>query len=245
MEGHNKIKILKKYAFIAFLLIAICISILLMVKYNVEGEKNLPLEIKEIEIRSIIYAQSNNAENILESSVEQDNDIFIKFKDNEKIERQVENIKIENLKIEKVKDIGTIKVLKPTSNQNQNYFQNSIEDYTGKTLEYSANNVDNFEKQEFAQNGGMILFRISNQNLGTYILTENGVQYNENLLEQLGTNSEEIKLKVTFDMILAVNDKEQYKGTINLELPAEKFGENGRVSKTITDFNDVVFKRVK
>lgn len=245
MDGQNKVKVLKKYAFIAFLLIAICISILLMVKYNVEGEKNLPLELKEIEIRSIIYAQSNNAENILESSVEQDNDIYIKFKDNDKIERQVENIKIENLKIEKVKDIGTIKVLKPTSNQNQNYFQNSTEDYTGKTLEYSANTVDNFEKQEFAQNDGMILFRISNQNLGTYILTEDGVQYNENLLEQLGTNSEEIKLNVTFDIVLMVSDKEQYKGTINLELPAQKFGENGRVSKSITDFSDVVFKKVK
>lgn len=154
MDKETKKKVLKKYAFMAFLLIAICISILLMVKYNVEGEKNLPLEIKEIAIRSIIYAQSNNADNVLESSVEQDNDIFITFKDNEKIDRQVETIKIENIKVEKASNIGNLKILKPTSNAKLNYFQNSSEDYTGKTLEYSANTVDNFEKQEFAQNRG-------------------------------------------------------------------------------------------
>ena len=67
MESEKKKKVIKKYLFIAFLLIAISVSILLMVKYIVEGEKNLPIELNEIVIRSTIYAQSNNAENILES----------------------------------------------------------------------------------------------------------------------------------------------------------------------------------
>ena len=98
MELKSKKKVLKKYAFIAFLVIAIIISILLMVKYNVEGEKNLPLTLKEIDIISTIYAQSTNGENILESSVEQDNDIYIMFQKNEKIDSKVESIKIENLK---------------------------------------------------------------------------------------------------------------------------------------------------
>ena len=40
MEKEVKKRILKKYIFISFLLIAISVSILLMVKYNVEGEKN-------------------------------------------------------------------------------------------------------------------------------------------------------------------------------------------------------------
>lgn len=245
MDKNIKSKVVKKYAFIAFLLVAICISILLMVKYNVEGEKNLPLEISEIAIRSTIYAQNNNPENILESSVEQDNDIFITFKNNKNVDTKLEKIKLENIRIEKASKRGNVKLLKPTSNEKLNYFQNSSEDYTGKTLEYIANTSDNFEKQEFCQDGGTIAFRISNQNLGTYILTEEGVQYNENLLQQLGTSSDEIKLKVLFDVILVVSDSEQYKGTIKLELPAEKFGDNGIVTKSITNFDDVIFKKIK
>ena len=243
MDKKQKYKVLKKYAFIAFLLIAICVSILLMVKYNVEGEKNLPFVLKEIAIRSTIYAQSKNNENILESSVEQDNDIFITFDDNEKIDRKVERIKIQNIRIDKTRDIGTLKILKPTSNEKLNYFQNSSEDYTGKVLEYTANTVDNPEKQEFCQDGGTITFRISNQDLGTYILTEEGVQYNENLLEQLGTSSEEIKLKVAFDIILEVSQNERYKGTVKLQLPPQNFAKNGIVTQSITNFEDVIFKR--
>lgn len=245
MESEKKKKVIKKYLFIAFLLIAISVSILLMVKYNVEGEKNLPIELNEIVIRSTIYAQSNNAENILESSVEQDNDIFITFENNDKVDSKVDSIRIENMKIEKKNELGTIKVLKPTSNEKLNYFQNSSEDYSGKALEYFANTFDNLERQEFAQDNGTIAFRISNQNLGTYVLTEDGVRYNENLLEQLGTSSEEIKLDVTFDVVLVVSDSEKYKGTVKIELPADSFGENGIVTKSITDFGDVVFKRVE
>ena len=149
------------------------------------------------------------------------------------------------MKIEKKNELGTIKVLKPTSNEKLNYFQNSSEDYSGKALEYFANTFDNLERQEFAQDNGTIAFRISNQNLGTYVLTEDGVWYNENLLEQLGTSSEAIKLDVTFDVVLVVSDSEKYKGTVKIELPADSFGEDGIVTKSITDFGDVVFKRVE
>ena len=75
------------------------------------------------------------------------------------------------------------------------------------------------------------------------MLTEDGVRYNENLLEQLGTSSEEIKLNVSFDIVLVVSEREKYKGAVSIELPAESFGENGIVTKSITDFSGIVFKR--
>ena len=245
MEKGNRIRALKKYVFISFIIMAIIFSIFLMVRYGVEGEKKLPLELKEITIISSIYAQSNNEENKLESSVEQENDIFISFKDNPKIDSKVETIKIENLKVEKSSKLGTIKILKPTSNENLKYFQNSIEDYSGKTLEYSANTSDNMEKQQFYQDGGTIAFRISNQGLGNYVLTEGEqVSYNGNLLEKLGASSNDIKLKATMDVVLIVDKNEKYKGTISIDLPAEEFKENGIVTKQIKDFKGIVFKKV-
>ena len=77
MEKEVKKRILKKYIFISFLLIAISVSILLMVKYNVEGEKNLPLELNKIIIKSTINAQSNASENLWDLNLEQNNDIYI------------------------------------------------------------------------------------------------------------------------------------------------------------------------
>lgn len=245
MEKESKIKALKKYVFISFIIIAIVISIFLMVRYGVEGEKNLPLELKEITIISSIYAQSTNEENKLESSVEQENDIFISFKDNPKIDSKVETIRIENLKVEKASELGTIKILKPTSNENLKYFQNSTEDYSNKVLEYSANTSDNMEKQQFYQDGGTIAFRISNQGLGNYVLTDGEqVSYNGKLLEKLGASSEDIKLKATMDIVLIVDKNEKYKGTISFELPADEFKDNGIVTKQIKDFDNVIFKKV-
>ena len=99
MEKEVKKRILKKYIFISFLLIAISVSILLMVKYNVEGEKNLPLELNKIIIKSTINAQSNASENLWDLNLEQNNDIYIYFKKNDKVETKVESIKISNIKI--------------------------------------------------------------------------------------------------------------------------------------------------
>ena len=92
MEKEVKKRILKKYIFISFLLIAISVSILLMVKYNVEGEKNLPLELNKIIIKSTINAQSNASENLWDLNLEQNNDIYIYFKKNDKVETKVESI---------------------------------------------------------------------------------------------------------------------------------------------------------
>ena len=80
MENEVKKRIIKKYIFISFLLIAISVSILLMIKYNVEGEKNLPLELDKVIIKSSINAKSNQSENLWDLNLEQDNDIYIYFK---------------------------------------------------------------------------------------------------------------------------------------------------------------------
>ena len=65
MEKEAKKRVLRKYIFISFLLIAIAISILLMIRYNVEGEQNMPFEISKIVIQSTLDAESKEeSENI-------------------------------------------------------------------------------------------------------------------------------------------------------------------------------------
>ena len=134
VEKEKKSKIIKKYIFISFLALSIIISTLLIVKYNVEGEKNLPFEIEKISIKSSLDTKSNQSENIWDLSIIQNNDIYIYFKKNEKLDAEVQKIRIENLKIKRNKEIGQTKLFIPTSNDIKTNFKNSTEDYSKKGI---------------------------------------------------------------------------------------------------------------
>lgn len=244
VEKEKKSKIIKKYIFISFLALSIIISTLLIVKYNVEGEKNLPFEIEKISIKSSLDTKSNQSENIWDLSIIQNNDIYIYFKKNEKLDSEVQKIRIENLKIKRNKEIGQTKLFIPTSNDIKTNFKNSTEDYSKKGIEYTVNNVDNMEKQEISQNGGMIAFRISNQDLAEYISNEEAdLQYDGTLLQKAGITEQDIKITVSMDIIIEISKKEKYKGTLTLELPIEDFNEKSILGIEKTDLSDVIFKR--
>lgn len=244
VEKEKKSKIIKKYIFISFLALSIIISTLLIVKYNVEGEKNLPFEIEKISIKSSLDTKSNQSENIWDLSIIQNNDIYIYFKKNEKLDSEVQKIRIENLKIKRNKEIGQTKLFIPTSNDIKTNFKNSTEDYSKKGIEYTVNNVDNMEKQEISINGGMLAFRISNQDLAEYISNEEAdLQYDGTLLQKAGITEQDIKITASMDIIIEISKKEKYKGTLTLELPIEDFKEKSILGTEKTDLSDVIFKR--
>ena len=244
MEKERKKSVLKKYVFIIFLLVAISVSILLMVRYNVEGEKTLPFELDKLIIKSTLNAKSEAGESLWNLNLEQDNDIYIYFKKNEKFNKKIESIQINNIQIEKAKEIGNTQILLPTSNDFKALYKNSTKDCSENGFEYVADTLDNMEKQEFCQDGGMIAFRVSNQDIGKYVSNEDEeIQYNGQLLEKANIKEEEKKKKLTMDIILKVNEKEKYKGKLTIDLPANDFKEKGSTDKTITDFSNIIFKR--
>ncbi len=82
------------------------------------------------------------------------------------------------------------------------------------------------EKQEISQNGGMIAFRISNQDLAEYISNEEAdLQYDGTLLQKAGITEQDIKIAASMDIIIEISKKKKYKGTLTLELPIEDFNE--------------------
>lgn len=244
MEKETKSKVIKKYIFISFLLLAIIISTLLIVRYNVEGEKSLPFELEKIIIKSSIDTQNNESDNIWDLSVIQNNDIYIYFKKNNSFETTVEKVKIDNFQIIKEKEIGTAKLFLPTSNDIKTNFKNSTEDYMKKGIEYTTNTVDNMEKQEISKDGGMLAFRISNQELATYVSNEDTeINYDGSLLQKAGISEEDIKITAKMDITIQVSQKEKYKGTLEIQLPAKNFEDKSIVDKQITDFSNVIFKR--
>ena len=166
------------------------------------------------------------------------------FKKNNSIETNIEKVKIDNFKIIKKKEIGTTKLFLPTSNDIKTNFKNSTEDYIKKGIEYTTNTVDNMEKQEISKDGGMLAFRISNQELATYVSNdETEINYDGSLLKKAGISEEDIKITAKMDITIQVSQKEKYKGTLEVELPVENFEDKSIVDKQITDFSKVIFKR--
>ena len=98
---------------------------------------------------------------------------------------------------------------------------------------------------EIANNGGMLGFRLSLEDLGTYISNEDTeIIYDGRLLQNLGVSLEEIKLQLSFDIIIETNSNVSYKGSLLMEMPTDEIIEKGSSQIEITDFSDVIFKRI-
>lgn len=244
MDKETKQRIVKKYIFLSFLLIAIAISILLMIKYNVEGEKNLPFELDKIIIKSAIDAKSRESENLWDLSLNQNNDIYIYIKKGNDQEEKIKNIRIENLRLTKKNQVGNIKILLPSSNDIKTNYLESTEDYFGKDFEYTGSQSENMANRQICQDGGIIAFRISNQEIGEYISNEGEeIQYNGSLLTIAGIEEEQLQFSIEMDLNIETTNDKKYTGQINLDLPAESFENSGVVDKEITDCSNIIFKR--
>lgn len=243
----TKKKTIKKYAFIAFLIIIIIVSLLLMVRYQVEGETNMPFQLKKIIVKSTIDAKNRESENLWDVELAQNNDIYIYIEqnDNYKHEESIKSIKLENIKTVNQNKIGTLSILLPTSNDVKTAYKESNVDYINKSIEYTGNSIDNMEKQEICNKGGVVAFRIANSNIGEYVSNEGTeLSYNGTLLQKANINEEDLKVTVKMDLLVETVSSKKYKTTIDFELPAKTFGESGIVDKEITDFSDLVFKRI-
>lgn len=87
LEGtrDNKKKVIKISLFILVIVIIISVIGILLMKYNVEGETNLPFELKEVLVISSADAnEMENKEKRWNLEILQNNDIYIEIKKNNK-----------------------------------------------------------------------------------------------------------------------------------------------------------------
>jgi len=204
------------------------------------GSGNMEIKLKD---ESVIYYTAPSATLMYRDIKDYIND------DKEKNKNIESESKLKSIKIKRTSSIvkpkkGQISVLLPTSNNINKIFLNSTENYLNKTIEYNANTSDNLEKQEICQDGGMIAFRISNQNIGEYISNEGDeIKYDKSLLEKAGIDESELKFTAEIDLVIELSEDEKYKGTISLELPTDTFENRGSITTEITDTSKIIFKR--
>ena len=242
-----KKRIMHLYGVALIVVILLITTGIIMLKYHVEGEKNLPFNLKSINIISTAESDiKQDEEENWHAGILQKNDIFMVIEKNKKYNKvdTIKEIKIENFKVDKNNDNIEINLYRPKSN---NYDYEYIDDYKIENdLQINGAQETNIEELQINNQGGKIGFSITESNLGEYSFSINEkVPSDGKLLAKAGINSQDIEFTISFVLIIETGNGNKFKANISLQLPAGNILEEG-VSKLENDkLEDIIFKRVK
>lgn len=229
-----------------FIMVLFIVSIALVIlKYNVEGEVNMPFNLSSIMVVSNAEGlQKEEKKAIWDLNLVQNNDVYIELTKNKNYKETeiIDKIILDNFKVINNPQKGEIKIYKPSQNEKLIY-EYKNEYIVDDRLEYDGSENANIKDLKIANQGGMIMFRIANINLGEYISDDDEIKHDGTILSKIDIKNEEIKFKYAFDITIKLKSEKEYKAVIELELPAGNVIEEGTSSYEKTTFKDVVFKR--
>lgn len=236
---------------IIIIVIILFVAGIMVLRYQVEGETNMPFEITKITLISTSDGTDKNQEGDSTNwafDINQNNDIYIYVEKNEnyKKEEAIRSIVIDNLNVQRNKELGTVKFYRPNVSDAGGNFSNTEENEINN-IEYTGGMESDIKNLVISNQGGIILFRYANNNVAQYssdISTTDTITTNQ-LLKDANVNEEDLKSKLSFDLSITTEDGKEYKANISLDIPVEGVVENGTASKEITDLDDIVFKRTK
>ena len=218
---------------------------MLILRYNVEGETNMPFNLTKITVISSSEGIDKDAgENKWAFDIYQNNDIYIYIDKNEnyKETEAIKNIVIDNFTIEgQMKD--NIKIYKPEFEEENVIFKYSEKNKVDR-LEYIGELINDIKTMQVSNQGGIIAFRCSNDNLTEYRSDEDTINHNE-LLKKANITNESLKFNLKFDLSIILENGKEFKTNVELNLPVDDVVNNGVTSKEFTDMSKFVFKRIK
>lgn len=230
-----------------FIIIAIVFVVgVISLIYQVEGELNLPFELSKISIISNVEGiDKEDAENKWNLTVNQNNDIYLYIKKNEKYKDTeiIERVKLDNFVIEEAPKIGELKLLKPDSEIESVIFKN-IKENEVESVEYNGSMDSSIKELKISNQGGLVIFRYAINNIGNYISNDDEEINHSELLKKLSINNDDLKFRVKFDIYINLNSGKKYKSCVNLDLPINDVVNDGTQSRENVDIEDVIFKRM-
>lgn len=232
---------------VLFIIFAILFVVgVISLKYNVEGEGNLPFYVSKISIISNVEGTDvEDTTNKWNLQVNQNNDIYLYIKKNNdyKDTEIIESVKLNNFNIEQNSKIGEIKLLKPDSNVDSVIFKNTSENEVD-SIEYIGDMDSSIKEMKISNQGGLVVFRYAINNLGNYVSNDDEQINHSELLKKLNVNNDDLKFKVSFDIYITLNGGKVYKSNVDLELPVNDVVNQGTQSMEYTDLENIVFKRM-
>ena len=240
----------KKYFHLCMVIIIIAVILfglgIIILKYNVEGETNMPFDLNKIIIISSSEGiDKESGENKWAFDVNQNNDIFLYIQKNNNYGKEeiIESILVDNINIQKQMNKGNGNLYKPEPDETRSMFNNS-ENNKIENIEYIGDMESNIKQLKISNQGGIVAFRYSNDKISEYISNDEEINHSE-LMQKSNITEEELKTKLNFDITIKLKSGKQYKANISLDIPVEGIIEKGTTSTEITNFEGIIFKRIK
>lgn len=247
MNNESKVnKLILKSAYFVIIVLIIAIIALLILKYNVEGEKNMPFKLSSVIVISNAegYQETESEKYKWDTEIYQNNDIYINIEKNKnyKDTELIKSILIENIEIDNKPLVGNIEFYR-TANEDKNLFSYK-EDYQIKeSIEYLGNIESDLKNLKISNQGGTIIIRAVNKTDKKYTSNEKEFEHSGKLLEKVGVSYEEVKSIISFDLVINLESDISFRAKIKLELPIGDIVKEGSSSTEITDMKNIVFKR--
>ncbi len=245
MDKEKKIQTIKLCVAVTIFAIIILLVATTIIRYQVEGDKNMPFNLSKIIVVSTAEGTETKGKRKWNFDVYQNNDVYIYIDKNEQYNgenKTIKSVKIENINITKAPTKGEVKVYMPNSVDGRLFSYES--DYlVDEKLEYKGAEESNSKTLEIGINGGNALIRFSNTDLGKYSSDKDKeVVHDGTMLKKIKVSDEDIKFDVSFDFVITVNNC-SYRTNLTLQMPCGNIVEKGTSSVEKTDFSDLVFKR--
>lgn len=246
----DKIKKLTKTKSFHICMLIVIVTIILFVvgmlilRYNVEGETNMPFELSKIAIISTQEGIDDGQTNTRWSfDVHQSNDIYLYISKNNEYDKTeiIKSINLDNFQIQ-AKNVDNIKIYKPDVEQENVIFKYNDSDIV-QNLEYLGDVESDLKNLKISNQGGIVAFRCSNNNIAKYQSDEEEINHSE-LLKKLEITEENLSIDIMFNLTINLESGKEYQTEISLELPTGNVIEEGNTSTEITDLKDIIFKRI-
>ncbi|MFR8104470.1 MAG: hypothetical protein ACLU8F_05270 [Clostridia bacterium] len=240
-------KLIHRIIIIAVIILIPVIISILIVKYQVEGEQNMPFELTKITVVSNAEGREKKEDGYRWAmDLIQNNDVYLTIEKNKDYQdtELIDKITLENFQLETAPKIGKMQLYRPSADKDHLYEYKEEYYVQDNKLEYVGDTETNVKNLEISNQGGMILFRYANQEVGELLSNENEIAHDGKMLKQAEIPYEDLKGTLAFDIIIATKSKVQYKATIRIEIPAGNILEEGRSYLEKTDSSDIVFKRI-
>lgn len=245
MDKEKSKQMIKFCIAVVIFAIIILLVVTTMIRYEVEGDKNMPFNLSKIIIVSTAEGTETKGKKKWNFDIFQNNDVYIYIDKNENYsgeEKTIKSVKIENINITKAPTKGEVKAYMPNSVEGR-IFSYEEEYLVDGKLEYKGASESNSKTLEIGSNGGNLIIRFSNTGLGEYNSdSDKEIIHDGTLLKKIEVSNEEINFDVSFDLVITV-DNCSYRANMLLQLPCGDITEEGTCSMEKADFSDLVFKR--
>lgn len=239
-------KIFHRIAIVLIIFVIICIAGIFALRYQVEGESNMPFKITKISIiESVEGVESKTSEEKWNFDVNQNNDIYIYIEKNEGYGKTeiIDTIEIKDITIDRKSESGEVRIYKPVADEKR-MFKNQKENEITE-LTYKGELESNIKEQKISNQGGIVAFRYAINNISKYI-SENVEEINHSKLLQLtDIKQQDLEAKLKVKILIKLKSGKVYQTQVEIDIPTEGIIEEGTKGIEITDLENIIFKRVE